>query len=91
MVKKFDDLKAADFPGVDPTKFFEWWKEHIFLNETLGKYQDEDERILEWKIFGILAMIARRLKAIPQRRRCQRLQKAAGISKKMINNALKGL
>ncbi|MCX6557743.1 MAG: hypothetical protein NTW95_10000 [Candidatus Aminicenantes bacterium] len=93
MAKKFADLRAADFPGVDPERFFEWWKEEIFWREEMGMDREKrtvGEAFVERELVGPLPGIFQALKAIPLGLRCRKLQKQAGISKEMIKQALKG-
>lgn len=85
-VKTLDDLKASDFPGVDPDKFFEWWKEKVILDEEM-KMESSDPLGYRSSPFVFLL---KSLKNIPQFLKCRRLQKEAGITKEMLQNAYRG-
>ena len=83
--KELDALKAADFPGVDPDKFFEWWKERVIMDE-----ETKVERNLLGYDTSLLVTLFKYLKSIPQYFKCRRLQKEAGITDEMLRRAFRG-
>ncbi len=83
--KELDALKAADFPGVDPDKFFEWWKERVILDEETKA--ETDPLGFNQSLLGVLFNY---LKSIPQYFKCRRLQKEAGITDEELRRAFRG-
>jgi hypothetical protein len=80
--KSLDDLSASDFPGVDPDKFFDWWKEMVFLDGYDKTEQPGDnfgfERVQSF--FELFSWI----KLLPLYFKCKKLQKRAGITKQQM-------
>ncbi len=84
---KLDKLKATDFPGVDPDKFFAWWKEKVILEEEVKSGKGSVHK----GQFDAIVMLLNYVRCLPQYLKCRRLQKEAGITKDDLKKALKGV
>lgn len=77
--KSLDDLSASDFPGVDPDKFFNWWKEMVFLDGYSNTKQPGDNFGFE-RVQSFLELFSW-MKLLPLYFKCKKLQRRAGITR----------